>query len=226
MKRKTRKRRRRPRQEAAAGAPALRFTPWAWAKLLYLRDLGDTEVGGFGITPAGDLLLVEDVCLVEQLCTFVSVRFDDGAVADFFDAQVDQGRKPAQFARIWVHTHPGNSAQPSATDEETFARCFGSSDWALMFILARGGEVYARLRFSAGPGGEILVPVLIDYGQAFPASDHAAWKDEYARSVIPEERWWPVEEPLTRGTILDERDSSRQKEKFGADSLFEEFINV
>ena len=220
-----RKRRQRIQTEQPA-TPTLRFTPTAWAKLLYLRDLGDTEVGGFGITPASDLLLVEDVCLVEQLCTFVSVRFDDGAVADFFDTQVDQGRKPAQFARIWVHTHPGNSAQPSGTDEETFARCFGSSDWALMFILARGGEVYARLRFSAGPGGEILVPVLIDYGQAFPASDQPAWKAEYARSVLPEEHWWPVEEPLTRGTILDERDSSRQDEKFGADSFFEEFIDV
>jgi len=134
---------------------------------------------------------------VAQLCTYVSVRFDDGAVADFFDAQVDQGRKPAQFARIWVHTHPGNSAQPSGTDEETFARCFGSSDWALMFILARGGNAYARLRFSAGPGGEIPVPVRIDYSRPFPASDCAAWEAEYARCVMPEDPWWSVEDSPT-----------------------------
>src|SRR4051812_35743192 len=38
----------------------LRFSPTAWAKLLFLRDIGDTEVGGFGITPADDLLFVED----------------------------------------------------------------------------------------------------------------------------------------------------------------------
>lgn len=192
-----RKQRTGPRPETAAGAPALRFTPWAWAKLLYLRDLGDTEVGAFGITPAGEPLRVEDVLLVAQLCTYVSVRFDDGAVADFFDAQVDQGRKPAQFARIWVHTHPGNSAQPSGTDEETFARCFGSSDWALMFILARGGNAYARLRFSAGPGGEIPVPVRIDYSRPFPASDCAAWEAEYARCVMPEDPWWSVEDSPT-----------------------------
>ena len=30
-------------------SPTLWFSPTAWAKLLYLRDLGDTEVGGFGI---------------------------------------------------------------------------------------------------------------------------------------------------------------------------------
>src|SRR5262245_57885400 len=34
----------------------LRFSPTAWAKLLLMRDLGDTEIGGFGITPSNDLL--------------------------------------------------------------------------------------------------------------------------------------------------------------------------
>ena len=28
--------------------PVLRFSPTAWAKLLFLRDAGDTEIGGFG----------------------------------------------------------------------------------------------------------------------------------------------------------------------------------
>ena len=99
--------------------PALRFSPTAWAKLLFLRDLGDSEVGGFGISAADDLLLIEDVQLVRQVCTGVSVAFDDQAVADFFDRQVDEGRRPEQFARAWVHTHPGNSPQPSPTDEDS-----------------------------------------------------------------------------------------------------------
>src|SRR5690242_14104510 len=118
-----------------ARPPVLRFTPTAWAKLLRLRDLGETEVGGFGISAPDDLLLIEDVRLVCQICAVVSVKFDDLAVADFFDEQVDEGRRPEQFARIWVHTHPGDSPQPSGVDEQTFARCFGQSDWAVMFIL-------------------------------------------------------------------------------------------
>jgi len=38
----------------------LRFTPYTWAKLLFLRDLGRTEVGGFGpiLAVNGGLLLV------------------------------------------------------------------------------------------------------------------------------------------------------------------------
>ena len=97
----------------------LRFSPTAWAKLLFLRDLGDTEVGGFGISAADDLLFVEDVQLVRQVCTGASVAFDDQAVADFFDRQVDMGRMPSQFGRLWVHTHPGNFAEPSMTDEDS-----------------------------------------------------------------------------------------------------------
>jgi hypothetical protein len=164
-------------------SPALRFSPTAWAKLLYLRDLGDTEVGGFGICAADDLLLVEGIELVQQECTGASVCFDDGAVADFFDRQVDLGRKPEQFGRAWIHTHPGNSPEPSMTDEETFARVFGSTNWAVMFILARGGAGYARLRFHVGPGGDVDLPICVDYSRPFAASDHAAWQEEYLANV-------------------------------------------
>ena len=161
----------------------LKFTPHAWAKLVLLRDLGGTEIGGFGITSPDDLLLVQEVVLVPQECTAVEVRFDDDAIADFFDQQVGLGRWPEQFGRIWIHTHPGNSAQPSGTDEETFERVFGKTDWAVMFILARGGQSYARLRYNTGPGCEMQLPVEVDYSQEFDGSDQGAWEAEYDRCV-------------------------------------------
>ena len=133
--------------KAACRSPSLRLNPTAWAKLLYLRDLGDTEVGGFGISAADDLLYIEEIQLVRQSCDMASVAFDDESVADFFDRQIDAGRTMSQAGRIWLHTHPGSSPQPSRTDEETFARVFGHSDWAIMFILARHGQSYARLQF-------------------------------------------------------------------------------
>ena len=59
------KKNRRPLQRnQCLDQPTLRFSPTAWAKLLYLRDRGQTEVGGFGITASDDLLRVEDVQLV------------------------------------------------------------------------------------------------------------------------------------------------------------------
>jgi len=117
------------RQIVSRLTPTLRFSATAFAKLLYLRDYGGTEVGGFGISAEEDLLLVTDFQLVKQVCTPTTVEFDDDSVADFFDEQVDQGLKPDRFARIWIHTHPGDSAKPSGTDEETFARVFGHAQW-------------------------------------------------------------------------------------------------
>jgi proteasome lid subunit RPN8/RPN11 len=164
----------------------LRFTPSTWAKLLFLRDCGDTEVGGFGIAPIDDLLLVEDIQLVHQRTSWAHVEFDDESVADHFDRNVEAGRQPEQFARIWIHTHPGDCPEPSLTDEETFCRVFGRSEWAMMFILARGGDTYARLRFNVGPGGEVLVPATVDFSTTFSASETDEWEQEYAANVFAE----------------------------------------
>lgn len=161
----------------------LRFNPTAWAKLLYFRDKSDNEVGGFGITKPDDLLSVIDFVTVKQEVTAVSVKFDDEAVADYFENQVDLGRKPEQFARIWLHSHPGDSPSPSVTDDETFARVFGSCQWAIMFILAQDNKTYAKLSFSVGPGGQVLIPAEIDYSQDFGPSDQENWDREYAANV-------------------------------------------
>jgi proteasome lid subunit RPN8/RPN11 len=168
--------------------PVLRFTPTAWAKLLFFCHYGDTEIGGFGISDPDDLLLIQDFETVHQVVSSVTVAFDDTAVADFYEEQVDLGRKPQEFSRLWLHTHPGQSPLPSQTDEETFARVFGPCDWAVMAILARGGKTYARLRFNTGPGASLLIPVHVDYTQEFAGSDWEAWQQEYAGHVHAEPR--------------------------------------
>jgi hypothetical protein len=177
--------------------PILRFTPTAWAKLLYFCHRGNTEIGGFGLSRCDDLLLVEDFLTVKQGVSSVTVSFDDAAVADLFDAQVDAGRKPQEFFRIWCHTHPGNSPLPSTVDEATFQRVFGGCDWAVLFVLARDGSTYARLRFSSGPGGELLIPVQVEFRLPFGGSDHAGWEAEYQANVHPEERVWDLGRPAT-----------------------------
>jgi hypothetical protein len=164
----------------------LRFTPWAWAKLHYFCHFGDTEIGGFGVGRTDNLLMIEDFVTVRQRVSAVSVAFEDDAVADLFEAHVDMGRKPEQFARVWVHTHPGNCPNPSGIDEATFKRVFGGCTWAVMFILARGGQTYCRQRFNVGPGGEVIIPVEVDYAQPFAGSDQAAWRAEYEQNVHPE----------------------------------------
>jgi hypothetical protein len=194
------KRKRNLRRRRQPSTPAIRFTPPAWAKLLFLRDYGETEIGGFGISCPEDLLLVEDVQLVRQTCSWGHVSFDDQSVADFFDRQVDTGRPVETFGRLWIHTHPGDCPLPSFTDEETFERVFGGAHWAIMFILARGGRTYARLRFNVGPGRDIEIPVEQDYSTCFAGCDPDAWEQEYLANVEPEillhpaaARWLPFE---------------------------------
>jgi hypothetical protein len=205
----------------------LRFSPTAWAKLLFLRNAGDTEIGGFGIAPADDLLFVEDVRLVKQACTWVSAEFDDQSVADFFDTQVDEGRQPEQFFRLFMHTHPGDSPQPSMTDEETFARVFGRSDWALMFILARDGQCYARLRFNVGPGADVELRVEVDYGQPFGGSDWDLWHEEYLANVHtpspdpPEKR--AIEKKSSSPATDDELVEDRWRDTWGEYADFERY---
>lgn len=183
--------------------PAIRLNPYAWAKLLYLRDAGATEIGGFGISAVDDPLLLEDVALVAQRCDWASVAFDDDAVADHFDRQVELGRQPQEFGRVWVHTHPGNCPRPSATDEETFARVFGPCEWAVMLIVASGGASYARLAYNVGPGGSWEIPVEVAFEAEFAGADFEAWQLEYDRSVRPvlEESWIDLDQ---RWTIASE----------------------
>ncbi len=173
--------------------PVLRFSPFAWLKLQFLCHIGSTEVGGFGISRADDLLYIEQVETLMQGTTAVSVEFSDSAVADHFDRFADQQVLPSRCGRIWIHTHPGSSAQPSNVDEGTFARVFGPCDWALMFILSRTGQTYGRLQFGAGPGGSMLVPVTVDWA-AWPRAlqqqgeflgEHVKlWQHEYDSNVF------------------------------------------
>jgi hypothetical protein len=168
------------------------FAPLAWLKLMFHLHAGDTEVGGFAITAEEDPLYVQDILTVCQQSTIITVKFDDIAVADHFDKCVDAGLKPDRFARIWWHTHPGSSPEPSVTDEETFDRVFGTCDWSIMFIVSRTGLTYARLAFNAGPGGELLLDTAVDWS-AWPilTASHAnpidlqTWAAEYQQNVHP-----------------------------------------
>ena len=193
----------------------LRFSPTAWAKLLYFRDKSDNEVSGFGIAESEDLLCVKDFVTVKQEVTGVSIKLDDEAVADFFDQQVDLGRKPEQFARIWLHTHPGDSPYPSAVDEETFARVFGNCQWAVMFILAQDNRTYAKLSFNVGPGGQVLIPVAIDYSCDFGPTNRQFWDSEYRANVKAVE--W--------SSCFGNSGNSAAQGKVGSMALPHDFIN-
>ncbi len=183
---------------------ALRFTRCAWGKLVYVNELSTTEISGFCIANPKDLLLVEDIAFLQQVNTGASTLLDDEAVADHFDNQVDAGRKPQQFARIWLHTHPNSHnfgkktkrnrriindnfgvPSPSWTDENTIGQAFGSCDWAVMFIYGGGPTGYARLVFKKPIDGQIVMPVEIQKKGKNPTKkDYVNWKQEFEKNIV------------------------------------------
>ena len=173
----------------------------AWLKLLLFLHAGETEVGFFGICAEDDLLYVQDLAVPKQKVSAVTVSFDDQSVADHFEDCAEAGIQPSRCGRVWVHTHPGFSPNPSGVDEETFARVFGSCNWALLAIVARGGASYARLSFSAGPGGDVMIPMEVDW-EALPQEIQnregsldelfGGWLDEYGSRIFPQDVWQPL----------------------------------
>ena len=95
----------RPAQaEALANSHISRVIAVACNPATFARDARLLSDGGFRLARPNDHLLVTDFATVEQQTTSVTVEFDDDSVADFYDEQVDLGREPNCFSRIWLHT--------------------------------------------------------------------------------------------------------------------------
>ena len=135
-------------------------TPTAWAKLLFWRDLGTTEIGGFGISAAKDPLLIEDVRLVKQICSAVTVRFDDGAVAPGCGLcrwQRESAGDAAMYARVYDHLAPHADADWPVHLELTL-----SSDCNLACAMCNGAFSSTIRRRREG-----LAPMRSPYGDEF-----------------------------------------------------------
>jgi len=141
----------------------LRFSPTAWHKILYMREIADVEVSGFGISSRENPLLVEDFVLIKQVSSIASTDMDDESVSDHMENMAELGYQPAECMRIWIHTHPSSSAFPSSTDKETFLKAFGNCNWAVMFIMAKGGVNTAHMLVNAGVKSVFKISTCIDY---------------------------------------------------------------
>ncbi|MAX37211.1 MAG: hypothetical protein CME33_11690 [Gimesia sp.] len=57
----------------------------------------------------------------------------------------------------------------------------------MMFILAREGRYFARLRINTNPAFECEIPVRRDYSEPFPGCNPVKWAEEYLTNVHPEQ---------------------------------------
>lgn len=165
----------------------IRFSPYAWAQYLYLRDKGTSEVSMFGVTAEDHLNIVEYLTMVKQTCHATTTDMDDEALAEYMDNMDQAGIPPKRCMRVWLHTHPGSSAVPSGKDEDTFRDSFGFSPWAVMGILAKGGQTYARISCNIGEGRiQQELKMVVDWSLPFLGANHALWDRMYDQCVTIE----------------------------------------
>lgn len=138
----------------------------AFAKLLWFRkNCNENTVNGtnfqnnsflevslMGISvgeEGDDLLTIDDFKCVPQECTAGNTEPTDEGMAIYFEnMMLDNGIMPNQCGRIWAHTHPGVSPQPSGTDEETYRKWFKDAEFAVMYILAEGNN-YCKIKHTS-----------------------------------------------------------------------------
>ena len=172
----------------------LLIDPKVWAKLIYMRDREGAEVSGFGISESEENSLhIIDFKLVPQVNLSVFTEFEDKGLANYLEDMCMSGVSPARCLRIWIHTHPGMSPQPSGHDESTFKRVNADSTWGVMCIIADSTE-FARGVVNDGTlSGTMALTVSIAFDSTFEGvtdDDFKAWEDEYCENVsygvIPE----------------------------------------
>ena len=167
--------------------PQLLFTPYAWAKMRWFEQAGETEVSGFGVASQENGLEVHDFQTVSQKVGPAYCKLDDRDLAAYMDRMCDKGLEPKDFMMVWLHTHPGFNTAPSSLDNDTFQRVFGDCNWAVMCIMSQDGSATATIQFDTPFGRwQDEIEAVVDYTLDFPASDIESWIEEYDRNIIKE----------------------------------------
>jgi hypothetical protein len=168
------------------GKTPLKFTAKAKATLEYFRDIGRTEVTCYGVINKD--LIIEDFIIPKQECCSVSIDIDTEDLSDkaFEVWEKDKSMDFWRTTSVWIHTHPGTSASPSTVDETQWKeQCekvenskSESGGIFIMYILAKGGEEYCRMKIK-GVDTTISVPVEV-VGEPYELSDQEKEKIDQA----------------------------------------------
>lgn len=121
--------------------PQITFSLEAWITVLMARNEVKTEITMFGVTDENDPTRVVSIEFVKHEATTGTVEFDDDALAEYTARMAGDGIAPWRCRRVWIHTHPGDSVEPSTTDWGTFWEHFDDVPWGVMVIVGQGGSV-------------------------------------------------------------------------------------
>ena len=162
------------------------FSKKAIAKYLFVRDYCNEtnlkeksnsnaflECSVLGISSPDRINYVDDVIIPKQEVTGTTTDIDQDWLHEWADEMWDKGEDhaPKYTTRIWCHTHPGSSAEPSGTDEKTWSDTYmiDGVDWAAMIIIAqavssKNEHTYCRAKYESSIGMQVSrIGLNIDY---------------------------------------------------------------
>lgn len=213
----------------------IRFSPAAYQKIVYFLQK-DVEVGGFCLTD-GDL--VTDFIVVEQESSGATFDFTKEGIEDYLDEMTNLGYTPKECFRIYLHSHPGNSAEPSGPDWENFYKLMGSYPWFCMLIIAKDQSKYGYIKLTQGIGVECEIDWDVDWTIPCEAVDFEQLELEFTTKV--KKKTFKIKSAFKVPAALQETESdflNRWKkpsmnfanvskeieEELDEDELFEEFL--
>lgn len=160
-----------------------KFTPYAWAKICYMRDVDRVEVAGYGESAEDDLATIIDFHMVEQDNAPATVSLRGDGIAGHLEGMFERGVPPERCGRIWIHTHPSNGVTPSSTDEKTFEELYDAAPWSVMLIVGTEGATSCRLKVMKPFPYIVECQTGLTWDYDFAGSDREDWAEEYERCV-------------------------------------------
>jgi hypothetical protein len=145
--------------------PTLYITQFAWMKIGCALRHVDTEIAWWGITHPDNPMYVQDIIIPHQCASSADVEFDQEQMAQHLFELMDLDIPPRLGAHIHGHSHPGNSAEPSGTDDDMFYKemAHDKYEWIVSLIVAQDLSHTCRGRIPLSTGHQLTgdVPVVI-----------------------------------------------------------------
>jgi proteasome lid subunit RPN8/RPN11 len=142
------------------------------------------EVSLYGITESNSLV-IKDFWIPYQFGTAVTTEFDEEKKVEEVDKLIQKGLDPNNFLKIWVHTHPKMSPNPSGTDIQTFKTKFNNLNWSIRLILGQNKQMTVKYQQNSPIPLELDLKTEIDFSnfKGFGIEEQTALLLELAEKV-------------------------------------------
>ena len=130
---------------SSVDSPVLAIKAECLVKLFAYVEECSGEISGFGtisVDPDTNTLLLEDVSILPQRISSVSVDIDANDIADFLVEEIAKGNDPNKL-RVWWHSHAEMPVFFSSTDIHTIENSLTQAPWLVSLVVNKKGEMKA-----------------------------------------------------------------------------------